>query len=166
MLAPSAIVTGLIAGTIDAGCLYPPFTDQAKSQLGPELLSWPVQIHQDYYFVLVARSGSLREKPHVVGSLLRALLEAETVPPRSTPPSPAASSDRRSGCPPQEVADRWADLGVRVSLDEDLLTLMEDEARWIVSHGLADAEDLPNCFELVHFEPLERLKPEAVGVIH
>ena len=110
-------------------------------------------------------SGSPVEKPRVVASVLRALLEAETYL-RKHPAESRQIVGRSLGLSAEEVADRWAGIGVRVSLDEDLLTLMEDEARWIVSHGLADAEDLPNCYELLHFEPLERLKPEAVSVIH
>ena len=77
-LTPSAIVAGLREATIDAGCLYPPFTDKAKSELGTNLLAWPVQASQDYYFLLVARERFTREKPRVVASVLRALLEAET----------------------------------------------------------------------------------------
>lgn len=164
-LAPSAIVAGLREATIDAGCLYPPFTDKAKSELGTNFLTWPVQASQDYYFQLVARERFTREKPRVVASVLRALLEAETYLRKHAAES-RQIVERALGLSPEELADRWAGIGVRLSLDEDLLTLMEDEARWIVSQGLAGAEDLPNCFELLHFEPLEQLKPEAVSVIH
>lgn len=164
-LAPSDIVAGLRNGTIDAGCIYPPFTGQAKSELGTAILAWPVQDSQDYYFQLVAREQLTLEKPHVVAAVLRALLEAETYIRKHTAESRQIVA-RALNLSEDEVADRWAGIGARVSLDEDLLTLMEDEARWIVSHGLADAGDLPNCFELLHYEPLERLKPAAVSVIH
>ena len=114
---------------------------------------------------MVAREGFLRQKPKAVDSLLRGLLEAEAFLARQP-----AEADRLVGRAldrsPAQVAEQRKNLGLRVSLNEDLLTLMEDEARWIVSQGLAETADLPNCFALVHFEPLELLKPEAVGIIH
>ena len=164
-LPPSAIVAGLKEGTIDAGCIYPPFTNQAKSELGTGLVAWPVQDSQDYYFQLLTLERFLREKPRVVASVLRALLEAEKDL-RKRPAESRRIVGQALGLSAQEVADRWTGIGCGVSLDEDLLTLMEDEARWIVSQGLADGNDLPNCYELLHFEPLELLKPEAVSVIH
>ncbi len=165
MLSPSQIVAALGEGTIDAGCIYPPFTDQAKESLGTGLLAWPCQMMQDYYYLLVTREAYTRQKPHVVTSLLRALLEAETRH-RKDPENTDRLVGTALGIPPARVAEHRAQLGLRVSLSEDLLTLMEDEARWIVGEGLADAKDLPNAFTLVDYEPLERLKPEAVGIIH
>ena len=164
-LSPSAIVAGLREGTIDAGCIYPPFTDQAKSELGTGLVAWPVQDSQDYYFQLVARERFVREHPRAVASVLRALLEAEAYL-RKRPAETRQIVGKALALSAEEVADRWTGIVPRVSLDEDLLTLMEDEARWIVSQGLTEENELPNCYELLHFEPLELLKPEAVSVIH
>lgn len=165
MLSPSQIVAALEAGTIDAGCIYPPFTDQAKENLGQGLLAWPCQMMQDYYYLLVAREGFILQKPQVVTSLLRALLEAETRH-RKSPENTDRLVGTALGLLPARVAERRGKLGLRVSLSEDLLTLMEDEARWIVGEDLAEGQDLPNAFALVDYEPLERLKPEAVGIIH
>ena len=164
-LAPSDIIAELRKGTIDAGCIYPPFTGRAKSELGTNVLAWPVQDSQDYYFQLVARERLTREQPQVVAAMLRALLEAESYL-RKHPAESRQVVARALYLSEDEVVDRWGGIGLRVALDEDLLTLMEDEARWIVSHGLADGGSLPNCYELLHFEPLERLKPAAVSVIH
>ncbi len=51
------------------------------------------------------------------------------------------------------------------TLNQDLLTLMEDEAKWSI-HRRNQAGGLPNYFNIVHLESLEKIKPEAVGIIH
>jgi hypothetical protein len=52
-----------------------------------------------------------------------------------------------------------------VRLDQDLLTLMEDEARWSI-HRRNRTGGLPNYLDIIHLESLEKIKPEAVGIIH
>jgi ABC-type nitrate/sulfonate/bicarbonate transport system substrate-binding protein len=164
-LAPSALVEALVDGTVDAACLYPPFSDQALDALGPNLFAWPAQLFQDYYYLLTVRDRYLREHPAVIEALLGAVLDADAFVRRS-PPAAQNLVAEALGIAPEIVARRWKRMSPRVSLSEDLLTLMGDEARWIVDRGWGDPDRLPNAYSLVHYETLERLSPAAVGIIH
>jgi NitT/TauT family transport system substrate-binding protein len=51
-----------------------------------------------------------------------------------------------------------------VRLDQELLTLMEDEGRWAVRNKLAEAEKIPDYSTFLYAGGLKKIKPEAVGV--
>jgi len=165
LLSPSEIVAALDAGTIDAGCLYPPFSDQVTGASATGSSSWPVQMMQDYYFLVLAREGFLppgsrrSSNPCCAGcSKRKTYLRKKSggcEPPGGTGPQ---LTPARVGRTPRQGSSR------RFSLNEDLLTLMETTRRGgSVAQGIGKADDLPNCFALVHYGPLELLKPEAVG---
>ena len=50
-----------------------------------------------------------------------------------------------------------------VRLDQDLLTLMEDEERWAIRNKLVDAKKIPDYSVFLDLEGLRKIKPEAVG---
>jgi NitT/TauT family transport system substrate-binding protein len=43
---------------------------------------------------------------------------------------------------------------------------MEDEARWAMRRRLTERKEMPNYLRFIHWESLERIKPEAVRIIH
>jgi NitT/TauT family transport system substrate-binding protein len=60
----------------------------------------------------------------------------------------------------------WSKTRFRVRLDQDLLTLMEDEGRWAIKNKLVDAQTIPDYSTFLYLEGLRKIKPEAVGVSH
>ena len=52
-----------------------------------------------------------------------------------------------------------------VSLEQQLLLTLEDEARWTISEGLADKKEVPNYLDFIYLEGLEAVKPEAVTIL-
>jgi len=164
-LRPSGLVRALAEGEIDATCLYPPFSYAAKEGLGGRSLSWSAQGGQEYFFLLTTTEHLLRARPQAFKALLAALLEAEAYMEKNN----AATRDmlaRRFQLAPEHLAERLTSLRFQVSLHQDLLIMMEDEAHWAVANGAVDSSQVPNLFRLLSLDALESLKPEAVGVIH
>ena len=64
------------------------------------------------------------------------------------------------------IISTWSKTRFRVRLDQDLLTLMEDEARWAIQNKLVEAEKVPNYLNSFYLEGLEKLRPDAVSVVH
>jgi len=52
-----------------------------------------------------------------------------------------------------------------VSLDQDIVTLMEDEAKWLLKQK-GEHRDIPNYLKYIEWRPLEKIKPDAIGLIH
>jgi NitT/TauT family transport system substrate-binding protein len=46
-----------------------------------------------------------------------------------------------------------------------MLILFEDQARWRIKEGLSDATEVPNYLDYIYLDALEKVKPEAVGIM-
>jgi NitT/TauT family transport system substrate-binding protein len=164
-LRPSGLVAALAAGEIDAASLYPPFSYEAKARLGGQSLSWSTQGGQEYFFLLTTTADLLKTRSGAITSLLAAVLEAETYLKKHSTDARGILA-RKFQLAPEQLAERMTHIRFQVGLHQDLLTMMEDEAHWAMANGAVRAEDVPNLFQVLSLEPLENLKPEAVGVIH
>ncbi len=164
-LKPAEMVTAITEGKIDAASCFPPFLDTIKKNLGQNGVSWSAQGGQDYYVILLTRADLIKARPRVIDGLLKGMIEAEDFLKKDEDKAQAIV-ERTLGLDHESVVSTWAKTRFRVRLDQDLLTLMEDEARWAIKNKLVDAEKVPNYFTLLHLEGLEKIRPEAVGVVH
>jgi ABC-type nitrate/sulfonate/bicarbonate transport system substrate-binding protein len=164
-LRPSALVAALAEGRIDAACLYPPYSYSAKANLGGRTLSWSAQGGQEYFFLLTTTEELLKTRSRAIAALLTAVLEAESYLRKHNAEAREILA-RRFNLTLEQLAEQISHLRFQVGLHQELLTMMEDEAHWAMANGVVDAEKVPNLFQSLHLEELERLKPEAVGVIH
>ena len=72
---------------------------------------------------------------------------------------------RRPGYDRTSILSLWPRCDFRVRLDQDLLLLMEDEARWTIRRRRLKQE-MSNYLDVIHWESLNKIKPEAVSIIH
>ena len=59
----------------------------------------------------------------------------------------------------------WKEHLFSLSLDQSLITAMEDEARWMIKNKLTKEKDVPNFLNYIHVDALKAAKPEAVHII-
>ena len=163
-LPPWEIPTALISGSVDAAFTWEPLTWQIKERLGSNVVHWPGQSGRSYYSLLITRADFVKKRPKAAERLLRALIEAENYTAGHAPEARDLMA-RRLGYDPVLVESLWPRCDFRVRLDQDLLTLMEDEARWAIRRkGLK--QEIPNYLDVIRWEGLKRIKPEAVSIIH
>lgn len=164
-LKPSEMVEALSEGKIDAVCWIPPFSDAVKKNLGGKVLSWSAQGGLDYFFLMITRDELIKARPRTVTGLLKGVLEAEDFL-RMHEKEAQSIIERNLGLDHEAVLNTWAKTHFRVRLDQALLTLMEDEARWAIRNKLVDSEKVPNYLTFLYLEGLEKIRPNAVSVIH
>jgi NitT/TauT family transport system substrate-binding protein len=58
----------------------------------------------------------------------------------------------------------WSKTRFRVSLDQALVTLMEDEGRWATRNKLVERKTIPDYSAMLYPDGLRKIKPEAVGL--
>lgn len=163
-LPPPGILDALSSGTADAAMTWEPTVGKAKERLGPNAVHWPGQSGRGYYFVLMTRDDFIKKRPRATERLLKALIEAENYVSANTPEAQNLMA-KRLGYNLALLQSLWSKCDFRVRLDQDLLTLMEDEARWAIRRkGLK--REIPNYLEVIHWEGLKKIKPEAVSIIH
>ena len=138
-LKPADVVTALTEGKIDAASCFPPFSDTMKKNLGRNAVSWLTQGGQDYYFLLITRDDLIKARPRAIDRLLKGALDAEDFL-RKHESEAQAIVERSLGLDHASVASTWAKTRFRVRLDQALLTLMEDDARWAIQNRLVEAQ--------------------------
>ncbi len=164
-LQPPEMLKAIIPGKVDAVCTWEPYASRIIERLGPAAIVWPAQKGRNYNWILVAKEGFLNRRRVAVERLLKALLEAE----RITMEDPAEAqriAGRYIHVSPSLVARLWDEYDLRVRLDQDLLVLMEDETRWAMRRGIIEERKMPDYFLFINLKGLEKIKPEAVGIIH
>ena len=164
-LMPSQIPEAISSGAVDAVYAWEPYVGEIKKSLGPNAVIWPGQSGKSYQFVLMTKEEFIKERPLAVERLLKALLAAEKYCSEHTADAQNIIASRR-GYDPALLQSVWKRLDLRVRLDQNLVTLMEDQAEWAMRRRLTQKRDMPNYINLIHLQSLERMKPEAVRIIH
>ena len=63
------------------------------------------------------------------------------------------------------IAKVWEDNQFVFSLDQSLITAMEDEARWMIKNKLTGKKQVPDFMNYIYLDGLKAIKPEAVSII-
>jgi NitT/TauT family transport system substrate-binding protein len=59
----------------------------------------------------------------------------------------------------------WPQYTFSLSLDQPLITAMEDETRWMISNNLTTEKQVPDFLNYIYEDGLKAVKPEAVKII-
>ena len=164
-LTPSEIVEAISSGEIDAGFTWEPNIYDIKNRLGDDVISWPGQSGQDFYFILIAKEKFIQENPQTIERFLRALIQAQDFMTENEVEAKEFVA-RRFGYEPSYVDYSWERHQFAVTLPQALVLVMEDQARWRIENRLTEATKIPNYLNYVYWDTLERIKSEAVTLIH
>jgi len=117
-------------------------------------------------YLLVGRRDFVEQQPRVIEKLLHGLVRAEDFARRQ----PAAAQEiaaRTYGADREQIKLIWGLHNYRISLDQSLLFILENMARW--ETGLMEAAPrpaMPDYLEFIYFDALHAVRPEAVTIIH
>jgi len=162
-LKPSETVEALVSGAVDAMVAFSPYTFQARQKLGDRVLSWPLQEKHSYYFLILSTSEFLQARPRAAERILAALLEAETFVSEHRAEAQSILM-RRLNLNEAYASSIWSRQTFDVRLDQHLLRLMEDQTKWLLKRK--GEQGIPNYLKYIDWQPLEKIKPDAVGLIH
>jgi NitT/TauT family transport system substrate-binding protein len=160
---PAEVLTALSDGKIDAAVSFSPFLGTIKKSMAGRIISWPAQGGRDFYYLLITREELIRKRPGTVTGFLKGLLEAEDYLKKHEREAQDIMK-RILNIEPEAVMSTWSKTSFGVRLDQNLVTLMEDEGRWAIKNKLVEAERIPDYSTFLYLEGLKKIKPEAVGV--
>jgi ABC-type nitrate/sulfonate/bicarbonate transport system substrate-binding protein len=164
-LTPLEIVKAVADGTVDAALSWQPYISQMAKQMGTKIARWPAQSGQDYYMILMAKESFLKRQPKTVEHFITALSEAEQFIAKY-PNRAKTILQQRLGLPAEFFLDVWSHTRIELQLTQDLLVLMEREAKWAIRSKIVDKKEMPNYLDFFYFEALKKVKPEAVSLVH
>ncbi len=156
--------TALAEGKIDAFSMREPYVGEAQALLGENARVFAEPGLYVKTFNLVARPELLERQREAVEAALRALVRAEQFAierPDEAKKVVAQQLEMEEGA----LDDVWDQIDLRVSLGQELLSGMEDEARWSLKGKLIEAEGIPNYLRLIDTDCLRRVRPRSVTII-
>ncbi|WP_200249631.1 ABC transporter substrate-binding protein [Thiococcus pfennigii] len=160
--------TALAEGAIDAFSMREPFVSQARDQIGDDLVVFAAPGLYAQRELLIVADDFAAEHPDAPRRVIHALLDAERFAQRE-PAAAARLVADRLGVAARDILALWPHLDLHVRLDQGLLLLLEEEARWAMHaglvHGKGPTDRLPNYLDLIDSAPLETEQPAAVTLI-
>ena len=161
----SQAVGSIQKGAVDAVVTYPPFYDSIKNTLGAGSVEWSAQSGQLLYGVLTSRNDWIDRNPVALVGLLRAIEQANLYIAQH-PKEAKSIVQRRLNLDPGYVDRIWQRNLFSLSLDQSLVTAMEDEARWMIHNNLtAGNKTIPNFLDFIHTKSLKEVNPNSVNII-
>lgn len=128
------------------------------------LTIWPAQNSQKFNWLLVSNSNTVSRKKQAVKRFMKALVSAQEFI-AAKPYSSKEITAKRLDIPKSKIDLMWNSHEYGVTLDQSLLLLMEEEARWLMSDRTEKGEPV-NFLNLLHCSALHSVRPTAVNVIH
>jgi ABC-type nitrate/sulfonate/bicarbonate transport system substrate-binding protein len=163
-LNPAEMSGAMADGTVDAVITWEPYVNNLQKQLGPDAIVFPAQEGQRYYWLLICTNKTATERPEVIRNVLAALVDAELYT-QQYPEEARQIIANRLGLDTSYLRDVWPKYHQIVSLDQSLITAMEDEARWAIQNNLTGKQEIPNYRNNIYRDALDSVKPQAVTVI-
>lgn len=152
----------LETGQVDAVSVREPYFSECRDKLGERATVFSVIGIAEPMELLVTTEKLLRERPAVAKAMLAALLEAE--PYLKSDNQTAALVARHLAMNPVDVAEDLPHYLTRVELNQSLLALLEELARWGITSGLVNGE-VPDFLDILAPDALTELAPERVNLI-
>ena len=161
---PPQIVDALANGDVDAVVTWQPYVSSIQQRMGDRVVAWPVQSGQPAFCIAICTGDWADGHPDEITRFVRALSEAQGYLIRN-PGSSMAILALRANYSNAYVQQVWPEHHFFLSLDQALISSMEDEARWEIRNNITQVRTIPDFQENIYTGGLERVKPESVNII-
>lgn len=159
------LLSALENSTLDAIAVVEPDASKAKKLLGDKAVVFPNQGIYRKTFELMVRKDFAQNHPETLIRFLRAIGKANKFINENKEESQSLVAEVLK-LDKKEVTAIWDENSKTLSLDQSLLLTLEEEARWVIKNKLTDKTTVPNYLNYIYFDALEKVKPEAVTIIH
>ena len=160
----SHLVEAIIKGEIDAVVLWEPYRSQVENRLGDKVIVWPAQSSQPAFCVAVGGKEWVSTHPQIAERFLNSLAQAENYL-NHHPAEVKTFIQRRLNYDKAYMEVIWPRQQFALSLDQSLVTAMEDEARWMIGNKMTTEKQVPDFLGCIYEDGLRAVKPEAVSII-
>jgi ABC-type nitrate/sulfonate/bicarbonate transport system substrate-binding protein len=161
---PEGWVNAVANGSIDAISTAQPYANAARDRLGDNAVFWPAQSSQPVFSLVISSDDWITEHTELVDRFLKSLSEAEEY----VSIHPAESKtvvQKRLNLSAGYMDTVWQQNQFTLSLDQSLVTAMEDEGRWMIANNLTSEKTIPNFRDYIYTKGLMEVNPEAVNII-
>jgi NitT/TauT family transport system substrate-binding protein len=154
----------LVNGEVDAVVTWEPWVSQINQRMGKEVITAALQSGQYAYWNLVSTADWTKNHTNTLERIMKSLIQAEGY--LATHKNEAKAIVRkRMNFDDAYMEIIWPRYQFALSLDQSLITAMEDEARWMIMNKLTKEKSVPNFLDHIYEDRLKTIKSEAVNII-
>lgn len=161
---PAQSMEAITSDSVDGVVTWEPYASQIRAQLANSTVSWSVQSSQPGYGVITVRNDWINEHEDTLKRFLKSLTQAQDYLMRN-PEAAKAIVQNRMNWDNALIETFWSENQFSISLDQSLITAMEDEARWMIDSNLTTEKQVPDFLDYIYEGALRAVKPEAVNII-
>lgn len=161
---PAEWVNSIVDGDIDAIAIGQPAVNSIKDRLGANAVVWSAQSSQPLYSQVISTDEWITEHPELVRRFLKSLAQAEEYV-VTHPAEAKAIVQKRLNLSAEYMDTVWQQNQFTLSLDQSLVTAMEDEGRWMIKNNLTSERTIPDFRNYIYTEGLEEVEPGSVNII-
>lgn len=160
---PPHSADALTTGSVDAFVVGYDLIDPIKTRLGNNMKIWPLQNRQMAFVVMACRNDWAASHPELISRFLISLAQAEEyciVHPKIA----RAVIQKGLHRDDKYMSAVWPNHQFSLSLDQSLVTAMEDEGRWMIANNLTTERTIPDFKDYICTLGLDEVKPESVNI--
>jgi NitT/TauT family transport system substrate-binding protein len=152
----------LLDGKVDAVALFHPHNSRLVARLGAEAVVFSEPAVYQMQFNLVARREFAASRPEAARRFILALQAALTFM-RDNPEAARRLTLEATKEDPAAFGKVWQVSDFMLGLNQSLLSVLEDEARWAMARK--PAAPAPSFLDFIDARPLQRAVPDAVSIL-
>jgi ABC-type nitrate/sulfonate/bicarbonate transport system substrate-binding protein len=160
---PSEWVDAVVNGDVDAVVTAQPYANAARERLGAKGVFWPVQSGQFLNGLVVSSNQWAANHSELVTRFLKSIAQAEEFT-FLNPAEAKAIVQKGLDLDAGYVETVWLQNQFTLTLDQSLITAMEDEARWMIENDLTTEQTVPNFNDYIYEGALKTIKPGTVNI--
>jgi NitT/TauT family transport system substrate-binding protein len=149
---------------VDAVMVTQPNSADVEKRLGAGGITWPAQSSQPVYVIMASKSDWIEAHPRQAVRFLNALAQAEDF--ILSHPAEAKTTLRKFlNYNDAFFEENWRGHQFSLSLDQSIITAMEDETRWMMRSNLIPEKEVPDFTNYLYVDGLKAIRPAAVNII-
>ncbi|HET6581667.1 MAG TPA: ABC transporter substrate-binding protein [Methanoregula sp.] len=160
----SQTVTALESGDVDAVMTWQPYVDEIQRRMGNDIIMWPAQNGQPYYWSVICTDDWLSGHPAEATKFLNALARAEKYS-MKYPAQAKTIVHKRLNLDDSYLETVWPENQLVLLLDQSLILAMEDEARWMIANNMTNATTIPDFRKFISTQSLRNVEPGAATIV-
>ncbi len=163
-LAPSQIVSAIIAGKINAGVVHRPDLKKITEKITGKVIIWNLQDYDPFYFLLITKAKWVNDHPTCAVKFVKALVEAEKSI-REDNKQLTILFKKLFNYSGQYLEPALNQNLYYIYLPQALLFEFESQAFWQMKNELIEAKEIPNYLDFIYPYALEVVDSQRVNLI-
>lgn len=162
-MTPAEQVKAIANGKIDVAVTWEPYATYIKQKLGNQATLLDTKLTYSTLWLAVTLDRYADANPEILQNYLKAIHRAQTYI-KKNPQSTQRLLAKKTGVLIEAVRASWEEIDYTLSLSERMVTLLDDQSRWMKRNNIADSSSF-DFRSLINFEPMRTVYPKGINVI-